>query len=163
MITPTGTPTLSAPTPSATVDARRLELPRRLRSRRWRVLVLLAVVVAMSATDLYLTVMYATTIGLPELNPLARTLLRHGSVLDLVLWKLGTVGLCAGILFRLRDRRSAEMGAWIAFVALALLTWQWMAYAKIHESIAVMNPGIDYRMAAAHEPSWVEMGSGRRD
>lgn len=164
MLTPTGTTAMHlAPPPQPGVDLGRLDLPRRLRSRRWRVLVLLALVVALSAADLYLTVMYASTIGLPELNPLARALLRHGSVLDLVLWKLGTVGLCAGILFRLRDRRSAELGAWIACTALVLLTLQWMAYARIHETIAVMNPGIDYRLAAAHEPAWVEMGSGRVD
>jgi len=163
MIAPTGTPALNlSAAPPAVAGPVRLDLARPLSSRRWRVLVLLTLVVALSAADLYLTVMYATTIGMSELNPLARALLRHGSVLDVVLWKLGSVVLCAGILFRLRDRRSAEIGAWIAFLALALLTRQWMAYTKIHETIAVMSPGIDYRMAAAQEPAWVELGSEHR-
>lgn len=160
MIAPTGTPALNySAAPAAVASPLPLDLGNRLTCRRWRVLVLLTLVVALSAADLYLTVMYTSTIGMPELNPLARALLRHGSVLDLVLWKLGSVTLCTGILFRLRDRRSAELGAWVAFVALALLTMQWMAYARIHEDIAVMNPGIDYRMAAAYEPNWVELGS----
>lgn len=158
MIAPTGTTALNySAAPAGVASPLGLDLGNRLASRRWRVLVLLTLVVALSATDLYLTVMYASTIGMPELNPLARTLLRHGSALDLVLWKLGSVTLCIGILFRLRDRRSAELGAWIAFALLVLLTRQWMEYARIHDDIAVMNPGIDYRMAAAYEPNWVEL------
>lgn len=127
-------------------------------SRPNRVVILLLVVIALSLVDLEMTLMYASTIGMPEMNPLARTLMRHGSATDLVLWKLGTIALSAGILFRLRTQRAAEIGAWIALVALLWLTWQWLAYASLHEAIADVGPVIDYKLAAMYDPNWVELG-----
>ncbi|MFG0305950.1 MAG: hypothetical protein ACF8Q5_07015 [Phycisphaerales bacterium JB040] len=127
-------------------------------SRPGRVKLLLILVVALSLVDLELTLMYASTIGMPEMNPLARTLMRHGSATDLVLWKLGTIALSTGILFRLRAQRAAEIGAWIALVALAWLTGQWIAYANLHQAIADIGPVIDYDIAAMYDPNWVELG-----
>lgn len=155
--------TFARPEPTAASpqgpDAPLRGLRARLACRSTRVLILLFVVVALSLADLYLTLLYSSTIGLPELNPVARTLMRHGTAADLILWKLGTVALSVGILIRLRQARAAEIGAWIAFAALCWLTVQWIAYANLHSQIAEVGSSIDYSLAHGYEPNWVELGS----
>ncbi len=100
----------------------------RLGSRAFRVVALSAAILAMSLVDLYLTILYLTHTGMSEANPLARAIIAYQSPLVLALWKLTTVAFSVGILFLVRHRRSAEVGAWVGFVVLGLLMSHWTRY-----------------------------------
>ena len=48
--------------------------------RPWRVTAVLAAVVALSLVDLDLTLLYSTTLGMVEINPIARSIMGLGSI-----------------------------------------------------------------------------------
>ena len=100
----------------------------RLATRPFRVVALSAAILAMSIVDLYLTILYLTHTGMSEANPLARAIIAYQSPLVLALWKLTTVAFSVGILFLVRHRRSAEVGAWVGFLVLGLLMSHWTRY-----------------------------------
>lgn len=131
-------------TPSPLV---RFWLVETFRARRFRVVLLLAAIVAMSAIDLYLTILFLTHTGMPEANPLARALISYQSPLVLAAWKFLTVAVCAGILYLVRHRRSGEMGAWVGAAVLAGLMSHWVRFidhsAVQHAEYVVVGAQID--------------------
>lgn len=98
------------------------------RSRRPRVVVLLVAVLAMSIADLVMTLTYATSVGMIELNPLARAMMHGGTAVELIAWKLATVLLGTGILYFIRHTRGGEVGAWVCALVLGALTAHWINY-----------------------------------
>lgn len=122
-----------------------------------RVLVLVSLIALLSGVDLYLTILYASTVGMPEMNPLARGIMSSGSPLQLALWKLTTVGVCVGVLAWTRRALAAELGAWACVLLLGGLMWLWSAYATETQRIASAAGAIDYDWAAANDPNWVQM------
>ncbi|MBL4810182.1 MAG: hypothetical protein JKY43_09040 [Phycisphaerales bacterium] len=123
--------------------------------RSFRVIVLIALIAAMSMVDLYLTILYITHWGMNEVNPLARAMMEYQSPAILGLWKIATVTLGVGILAMIRRKRSAEFGAWIGFLILGLLMTHWVAYINEHSRITDGPIHID----AMGDPSFIFMES----
>lgn len=102
--------------------------------RQARVVMLLFAVLAMSIADLIMTLTYATSVGMVELNPLARAMMSGGRY-ELIAWKLATVLLGIGILFFIRRTRGGEFGAWVCCLVLAALTFHWINYNREASSL----------------------------
>ena len=120
-------------------------------NRSFRVIVLIALIAAMSMVDLYLTILYITHTGMNELNPLARGMMEYQSPAILGLWKVATVVLGVGILAWIRTKRSAELGAWTGCLILGFLMTHWVAY--IHEDARLSNGPI--QIEAMGNTNWV--------
>ena len=124
--------------------------------RSFRVIILIALIAAMSMVDLYLTILYITHTGMNEINPIARAMMEYQSPAILGLWKLATVTLGVGILAFIRKKRSAEIGAWIGCLILSLLMSHWVNYINEHSRITESPIAIE----SMGDPSWVHMDSG---
>lgn len=85
-------------------------------------------IVLMSVADLKMTLFYVTSVGMTEVNPIARFLMVYGGVCSIVLWKAATVACGVFILWRIRRHRVAEFGAWICCGVLAALCVHWFRY-----------------------------------
>ena len=123
--------------------------------RSYRVIVLVALITAMSVIDLYLTILYITHTGMNEINPLARAMMGYESPAILGLWKLATVALGVGILALIRHKRSAEIGAWVGCLILGSLMVHWVSYIE-EQSRFTQDP---VAIGAMGDPSWVYMES----
>jgi len=122
-------------------------------SRAQRVTILLIATFLMCMADLALTLTFVTSIGMVEANPLARSVMEHGSPLLIVLWKLATVVLGLGILFWARRNKGAEVGTWVCFAAMAALSIHWLSYTG-----AVSSMDSDYaRMACVDDPRFISI------
>lgn len=106
----------------------RAGLARRTPRRSIRVSVLVGVILALSLTDLALTLIYVTEIGLIEDNPAARAVLRTGGPALLVAAKLASVGFAAGVLLWARRRGVAEVAALFGALVMAWVTARWIGY-----------------------------------
>lgn len=103
-------------------------------SRGKRVAILLAAIALLSLGDLYMTLAYATSVGMFESNPLARFVMSFGSPALVATWKLGSLLLACTIFYWARRSRYAEMGVWGCTLLLCWLTCHWGAYVdQIHE------------------------------
>ena len=101
---------------------------RNVPARSRRVAILLVAVMIISLADLDMTLAYAASGGMIEANPLARAVMSYGSSGVLAVWKIASVALCVGILFRTRSRRSAEIATWACFLVLVWLSFRWEKY-----------------------------------
>jgi hypothetical protein len=102
---------------------------RRDRSRR--VNLLIVGIVLLSLGDLLITVTYLQSTGMLEANPIAGYIIRvTGSVSILAAYKALTVGICVGLLYRLRRLVEGEVAAWCAVSILAFMSLQWYHYAR---------------------------------
>jgi hypothetical protein len=102
---------------------------RRDRSRR--VNLLIVGIVLLSLGDLLITITYLQSTGMLEANPIAGYIIRvTGSVSILAAYKALTVGICVGLLYRLRRLVEGEVAAWCAVSILALMSFQWYHYAR---------------------------------
>ena len=118
-------PAPTAPTPAVTGASG----PATCSSSAPRVLVLVAVIVALSIVDLCFTINWATSVGMVESNPLARSLMRSADCpWVLALWKVLTAGLGVGIFIATRRRWQAEVGAWLCALVMVWLTVRWLQY-----------------------------------
>jgi hypothetical protein len=118
-----------------------------------RVTVLLCAVVVLSLADLYMTLVHLMSFGMIEANPLARGIMAFGSPAALIIWKLVTVMMAAGILFYARKRRVAEVGAVFCCCVLTWLTGRWIAYnAQVGRWTGEMHS-----LAGVNAPDWVTM------
>jgi hypothetical protein len=97
-------------------------------SRPLRVTLLAAAMVLMGLADLQLTLTYMRSVGMIELNPIARQMIEIGGSRQLVVFKLFTIAASAGLLYLLRSHRLAERCAWISCLLLLGLTAHWMRY-----------------------------------
>ncbi len=122
-------PALAAPaTPAASVGGAFLSGADPAARRRLRVTLLALAIALMGVTDLLLTLTYMRTVGMVEVNPLARAMVAVGGVRQLVMFKLLTIALSAGMLYLLRRHRLSEYGAWVCFGMLLALSLHWVGY-----------------------------------
>lgn len=124
------------------------------KARRIRVITLLVAIFAMSMGDLYMTVTYASQVGMIEMNPLARALMRGDSHMPIILFKLATVGIATFLLFKVRATRVGELACWAGMVGLLWLTIRWVDYNK---AMVELTPAL-HTLANVEAGSWVEMG-----
>lgn len=124
-------------------------------ARRIRVVSLLVAIFAMSMGDLYMTVTYASQVGMIEMNPLARALMQGESHAPIIIFKLATVTLATMLLFKVRQTRVGELACWAGMVGLLWLTIRWAEYNKAMEEL---TPAI-HTLANVEPGSWVEMGA----
>lgn len=129
-------------------------------TRPRRVLLLSVLIAVFSAIDLHLTILFASTIGLAESNPLARAVMSSGRPGDLMLWKGATVGLCIALLLWTRRSRAAEIGSWLGVAILVWLMCHWSAYAHETHRIVSVAGAIDYRIQPEFDPRWVQLNAG---
>ncbi len=106
----------------------------------------------LAIADLYLTLSYATTVGMIELNPVARLVMEHQSAGAVTVWKLATTSLGLGILYCFRSRRNAEIGAWVCFLALGALACYWAFFTE-----QSLRQPAEYTAAGADDPRWISL------
>lgn len=144
-------------------DVREMDLVRRMDlnsfrlSRDSRVVALLACVVVMSLADLAFTLTFMTTTGLPEMNPVVRalaTVCTEGTAI--VLWKIGSVAVCVGLLFAVRNSRTGELGSLLAVMVLVWLTARWDTFI---DTAYTLEPFLAEFQATDAE--WVMLGTAR--
>ncbi|MFO0830708.1 MAG: DUF5658 family protein [Phycisphaerales bacterium] len=101
------------------------------RVRGLRVGILLLSTCILGLYDLALTLVFSTSVGMVELNPVARLIMRvYDSPWVLAAWKLLTMGLSAWIIWRVRHRRIGEVAAWIAMAVLVMLCLHWVGFVR---------------------------------
>ena len=104
---------------------------RQRRDRSRRVNLLIVGIVLLSLGDLLITITYLQSTGMLEANPIAGYIIRvTGSVSILAAYKALTVGICVGLLYRLRRLVEGEAAAWCAVSILAFMSFQWYHYAR---------------------------------
>ena len=125
-----------------------------VQTRTFRVAALLTAVVAMSLADLYLTLTHLRGAGMGEGNPIARWVMSANCIWALGAFKLGLMGISTLILWKVRQRGSAEIAAWLCCGVMVWLTMQWKAYS---EALPALTPVI-HRMATIDDESsdWVK-------
>lgn len=121
--------------------------------RRRRVTLLALAMTLMGLADLQLTLTYMRSVGMIELNPLARAMISLGGAQQLVLFKLFTILLSAGILYLIRWHRTAEVCAWVSCAALLALTLHWARYTE-HPPAA---PGSTVAQLSSADHRWVTL------
>jgi hypothetical protein len=126
------------------------------RVRGVRVCILLAAACILGTYDLALTLLFSTTVGMVEMNPLARAIMRvYDSPWMLSAWKVLTMGLSAWIIYRVRHRRIGEAAAWIAFLVLVVLSLHWARFVAGAAEFASEY----HTLQAADEHRYVVMGA----
>jgi hypothetical protein len=116
------------------------------------VLLLLAAVTLLGLGDLYATLLHLGSVGMAELNPIAAYLISAGSVPGLVLFKLGCMALTVGLIWKLRHHLVAELGTWLLFAMMAMLTVHWYQYnGLIQETLETRRP---YVQQSYTIPDW---------
>lgn len=123
------------------------------RRRPVRVLALLAAVVLLSLGDLSMTLTHVRSAGMYEGNPLARHVINLNSPSALAAWKLATLVLAVGILFRVRHTRAGELGAWACVAVLTWLTLRWVDYS---DEVSSLDPAATTG-SDGNDPRWVVM------
>ncbi|MHC4217321.1 MAG: DUF5658 family protein [Planctomycetota bacterium] len=104
---------------------------RQGRNRSRRVILLIVGIILLSLGDLLITITYLQSTGMLEANPIAEYLIRMtGSISVLAAYKALTVGICVGLLYRLRRLVEGEVAAWCAVSILAVMSVQWYHYAR---------------------------------
>ena len=104
--------------------------------RSSRVLLLLGCILILSAADLLLTIFHLQHFGLAESNPIVVFLVESfQSLWVLAAFKLATVTLCLGFLFRARHHVAGEYGAWVATIILTIVLLVWQDYSDITEEL----------------------------
>lgn len=124
-------------------------------SRQGRVALLLMAVILISIADLVMTLTYAMSVGMMEVNPIAHAIMTSGSPLLVVLWKTATAGLGISILYRTRSTRFSEGATWICFLGMVMLLAHWISFNNqiVHCADEVSALG------GSDVPNWVRMSS----
>lgn len=120
--------------------------------RAARVTVMVICICVLGVYDLLHTLAYIQTVGMVELNPLARKMIEIGGVQQLVLYKLFTIALSCGILYCLRRTRQAEVCATIGLVVMISLTVYWFVYNDRFVQLAAIT---DISAQQQLDPRWV--------
>ena len=126
------------------------------RRRALRVWILVATIVVLSLSDLYMTLAHLQSAGMGEANPLARLVMSYNSPILLSAWKCACVALAALILILARFRPSGEIACWLSTVVLTALTVHWISYSSEASKFTTQINSM-----AQQEPSanWVSMGA----
>jgi hypothetical protein len=124
---------------------------RQRRDRSRRVVLLIVGIVLLSLGDLLITVTYLRSTGMLEANPIAGYIIRlTGSVSALTVYKALTVGICVGLLYRLRRLVEGEVAAWCAVSILAFMSLQWYHYAHHFD-----NADVELARSAVFGQEWL--------
>ena len=86
----------------------------------------LMLVVALSLLDLIWTLLASQAGTMRELNPVGSRLINDPTML--ILFKVVMTGLAAGLIFKLRYYRRAQLASWWACLILTLLTVRWLTF-----------------------------------
>jgi len=100
-------------------------------ARIFRTNLLIVGALAMGGADLLCTLAYVTSIGMVELNPIARHMVQIGGAGQLVMYKLFTMSLSSGCIFLIRRNHKAEWCAWFCFAVMLWLTLHWVQYNQV--------------------------------
>lgn len=115
-----------------------------LHSRRGsRVVALVGVTVLVALADLYMTLVYATTIGLHEGNPLARAIMLYNCPWIIVAFRTLTIALFALVLISARRHRSAEIAAWTCAIIMGWLLVRWEQYNSNTQDLTTVLAALD--------------------
>lgn len=115
-----------------------------------RLMLLLTAMFLMGMGDLLCTLAYMRSVGLPEMNPIARWIAANGTSQSLVLYKLLTISVSCGALYLARRHRRAEVCGWACAAILFALTLHW----------------ISFNRSVSEQPSWltlVALDANRQD
>lgn len=93
-----------------------------------RVAELLVILCILSFADLLFTIWAQLFTRFHELNPLARGMLHRHALLELVMMKVALTATGAGIFWKLRRYRPAEVALWGLVLVYVLLTFRWNTY-----------------------------------
>ena len=115
--------------------------------RSRRVVILLIALVLLSIGDLYATLTHVGALGMIELNPIAAYLIGAGSMIGLILYKLGTLGVAVAALAKIRAHAIGECAAWLLVGVMVMLTLHWYRY-NVEAAATLQNT--DYP-ALAHQ------------
>jgi hypothetical protein len=99
------------------------------RRRSFRVLVLCAMILLISIADLQITLMFLTSGGMAEGNPIARYIMSFDCQWLLGAWKLLLTGLACGTFICFRTRLSVELATWLCAAVMVWLAIRWGFYA----------------------------------
>jgi hypothetical protein len=86
----------------------------------------LVLVVALSLLDLIWTLLASQAGTMRELNPVGGRLIEDPATL--IVFKVAMTGLAAGLIFKLRYYRRAQLASWWACLILTLLTVRWLTF-----------------------------------
>lgn len=121
------------------------------RARSRRVTILVLATATLGILDLVFTLTYMQSVGMIELNPLARFMIGVGGAGQLIRFKLLTIAMSSGLLYLLRRRPGAEWCAWFSLIALVALSLHWAQYTRMSEDLA---PNF-FAPSAAADQRWV--------
>ncbi|MBY0111174.1 MAG: DUF5658 family protein [Phycisphaerales bacterium] len=117
-------------------------------------------IVLMSVADLKMTLFYVTSVGMTEVNPIARFLMLYGGVCSIILWKSATVACGVFILWRIRRHAVAEVGAVICCAILAALCVHWFRY---NDQVTTLANEVLHLHETRNASDWVVMEPGKPD
>jgi hypothetical protein len=93
--------------------------------------VLLLGIIVLSLADLVITLIHMRSFGLLEANPLVVFIVRStGSSWSLACFKILTLFICVGLLFRVRHHVQGEFAAWCALLIMVGLAFAWDRYTR---------------------------------
>jgi hypothetical protein len=99
--------------------------------RSRRVMVLVAGIIILSVADFVVTLAFLRANWMMEANPIAAYLIEETqSPWILAAFKAVTVGVCVGLLYRVRHHRCGEVAAWCAMVILTIMSLMWHSYSS---------------------------------
>lgn len=93
-----------------------------------RLMLVLLAIALMSMVDLICTLIYMSSVGLLELNPLARFMVSVGDAQQLIIFKLFTMTLSCGALYFARRHPISERVAWVCAAGLFALMLHWTSF-----------------------------------
>ncbi len=108
-----------------------------------RVVALVGVTVLVALADLYMTLVYATTIGLHEGNPLARAIMLYNCPWIIVAFRALTIALFALVLISARKHKSAEIAAWTCTIIMGWLLVRWEQYNANTQELSAVLAALD--------------------
>jgi hypothetical protein len=103
-------------------------------NRSRRVIVLAVGIIILSLADLAVTLAFLRANWMMEANPIAAYLIEETqSPWILAAFKAATVGICVGLLYRVRHHRCGEVAAWCAMLILTVMSVMWHSYSSHFE------------------------------
>lgn len=109
------------------------------RGRAFRVGLLVVVCALISLADLEMTLLFTQSVGMVELNPIARLVMAADNPLAVIAFKVVTASFGLGTLYWHRRRPYAEYGAWVCFLTLFWLSARWFTFTSQVETFSPEN------------------------
>lgn len=98
-------------------------------ARARRIVLISVALVLMGLADLVCTLAYVTSVGMVEVNPVARHIINTSSSAGpIVLYKLCSLIFCCGALWLIRRHRVAELCGWLCVLLSLALSLHWVRY-----------------------------------